>query len=300
MLRLPVGRHIIFFLILLGSLLILAEVLRYPAAHRGHSPYPIQRTVQYAFTLQNQTNRLIERAEFWAAAPVKQTATQRCDRLEVSHPYRLISDDLGNQVLFFEIRNLPPFSSRIITVTAHMSFSAVPNRLVAQDTERYLSPKPFYEADAPELTRVAAGLKSNRPMESAEKTFQWVVSNVAYSGYTRNDRGALYALRKKEADCTELMYLFAALCRANRIPARGMGGYVCTQNALLRPSGYHNWAEFHDGKVWRIADPQRKAFMKDPSPYVAMRVIAKSSQDPLAGFHRFRYSGKGLKVRMNG
>jgi transglutaminase-like putative cysteine protease len=150
------------------------------------------------------------------------------------------------------------------------------------------------------LTRVAAGLRSKRLIESAEKTFQWVISNVKYSGYTRNDRGALYALRKKEADCTEYMYLFAALCRANQIPARGIGGYVCTQNAVLRANEFHNWVEFYDGKVWRTADPQRKVFMKDESHYLAMTIIGESALNPLAGFHRFRCAGNGLKVRMNG
>jgi transglutaminase-like putative cysteine protease len=302
MLRSPVKRNIIFFILLFSCLMLLAEFLRHDAAHRAQpaSGYPMQRQIQYSFTLQNQTNRLIEKAEFWAYGPVKQTATQRCDRLEVSHPYRLILDDLGNQILFFEVRNIAPFSSRIITIRAHMSFSVVPNPVPCPDLDRFLQPEPFYEADAPELTLVASGLRSGGVIESAEKIFQWVISNVKYSGYTRNDRGGLYALRKKEADCTEYMYLFAALCRADHIAARGMAGYVCAGSAVLRAKEFHNWVEFYDGKAWRIADPQRKMFMKDESHYVAMTIIGRSALNPLAGFHRFRYAGDGLKVRMNG
>jgi hypothetical protein len=47
------------------------------------SNYSILRQIQYSFTLQNKTNRLLEKAEFWTYAPVKQTATQRTIHLEV-------------------------------------------------------------------------------------------------------------------------------------------------------------------------------------------------------------------------
>ncbi len=104
----------------------------------------------------------------------------------------------------------------------------------------------------------------------------------------------------RQGDCTEFMYLFAALCRAREIPARTIGGFVCTGNAVIKPGDYHNWVEFFDGRFWRLADPQRKRWLKHGSHYIAMRVIAETPGDPLAGFHRFRFNGEGLKVRMNG
>ena len=302
MLHVPMKRDILYFLILLSALIFLTEFLRRDTLYRSTpaEPYPIRREIRYSFTLQNQTDRLLEKAEFWAYAPVKRTAFQRCDRLEVSHPHELILDEFGNQILFFRVRDLPPFGSLIITVTAHLSFSPAPKAIPLLDPQRFLRPEPFYEVDAPEVARLARTLRSQGSRETGERVFQWITSNVKYSGYTRNDRGALYALRKKEGDCTEFMYLFTALCRANGIPARGIGGYVCGENAVLRSSEYHNWAEFYEGKAWRIADPQRKMFMKEESHYVAMRVVGESEKNPMPGFHRFRFVGDGLKVRMNG
>ena len=112
------------------------------------------------------------------------------------------------------------------------------------------------------------------------------------------DRGALYALKYKKGDCTEYMHLFAALCRVNNIPARGIGGYICRGNCILKPSGYHNWAEFYDAGTWYSVDPQNKVFMKNSSDYIAMRIIGDTTGNPMGTYHRFRFKGEGLAVRM--
>jgi transglutaminase-like putative cysteine protease len=262
--------------------------------------YPIQRQIQYSFTLQNFSNQVLRNAEFWAHAPVRQTANQSCERLEVSHPYQLLSDEHGNQTLYFRLPEMPPFATVIISVKASLALSDTPHRLPAANPKAYLQPEAFCESGAPEITRLAASLGSGKPVDAAEKIFNWVASNIQYSGYLRNERGALYALKHRQGDCTEFMYLFAALCRAKEIPARNIGGFVCTANQVLKPSEYHNWVEFFDGRLWRMADPQRKGWMKDSSHYIAMRVIGETPHDPMAGFHRFRFAGEGLKVKMNG
>lgn|GEM_PF-6200965 len=61
----------------------------------AESAYTIPRQIQYSFTLQNKTAQVIENAEFWTYAPVKQTAHQRCDQIKSSHPYRLTNDSLA-------------------------------------------------------------------------------------------------------------------------------------------------------------------------------------------------------------
>lgn len=82
------------------------------------------------------------------------------------------------------------------------------------------------------------------------------------------------------------------------IPARGMSGYVCRENGILEPEAYHNWAEFYDGGVWKIADPQRRVFAQEASQYVAMRIIGSSSNNPMGTFHRYRCSIDQVEVTM--
>ena len=269
-------------------------------SHRvAEASYPVSRQMRYAFTLQNTTNRLLKHAEFWTYVPVKQTSTQRCVHLETYHPYQLILDELGNQILHFAFDNLPPYAAKIITIKADLELSDTPNRTFVQDVERFLQAEKYVESDEPELCRFAEKFKDRKQIKTAENIFRWVAENMQYTGYSGNDRGALYALRNKRGDCTEYMYLFVALCRANGIPARGIGGYVCRANAFLKPSDYHNWAEFYQAGAWRIADPQKKVFAQNQSDYIGMRVIGESQNNPMGKFHRFRFEGKGLKVKMN-
>lgn len=267
---------------------------------RTETFYPIQRQIQYSFTLQNLSNRALKNGEFWALAPVRQTSHQKCERLEVSHPHQILSDAHGNQTLYFNLPELPPFGTLIVSVKATLALSDTANPLPCADMQAYLKPEAYCESGAPEIVRLAKGFTSRRTVAAAEEAFNWTAANIQYAGYLRNERGALYALMNRQGDCTEFMYLFAALCRARDIPARAIGGFLCTGDAVVKPGDYHNWAEFFDGRTWRLADPQRNGWLKDGSHYIAMRVIAEAPGDPLAGFHRFRFNGEGLKARMNG
>lgn len=270
-----------------------------PASNSFQSDYSIPRQIQYQFTLQNKTNRLVTNAEFWAHAPVKQTPTQRLSQIESSYPHELITDSFGNQILHFTFDKFPPYATSIIAVKTELLLSTTPNSLAVPDLQTFLSPEKYIESDNPELRRLAQTLKAATPLQTAENIFNWVAGNIRYAGYLQNARGALYALQNRKGDCTEFMYLFAALCRANNIPARCIGGYISTQNKILKPGDYHNWAEFYLDGAWRISDPQNKVFMKDQANYIAMRLISASTDSSIAQFNKFRFEGAGLKVKMN-
>ena len=264
--------------------------------------YPGKTRAQYSFTLQNETDRLLERAELWTYAPVKQTAAQRCDRIEASHPYELLEDRLGNQVLHFTFKDLPPYGSKIVRIRAELSTSDIPNRIIPGSVEDALRPGRCIESDDPRVVQLARDIRVDPAASRPQAFFRWIAENIRNADYTREDRGALDCLTRRAGDCTEQMYLFIALCRAAGIPARGVGGYVCEGDCVLRPSDYHNWAELlHDG-FWRLADPQKRVFMENPSRYIAMRILGASDpqdEHPMGPFHRFRFEGDGLNVRMN-
>jgi hypothetical protein len=48
-----------------------------------------------------------------------------------------------------------------------------------------------------------------------------------------------------------------------------------------------------------FADPQKKIFTQNQSDYIVMRVIGESSKNPMGKFHRFRFEGDRLSVKMN-
>ena len=277
---------------------VIALALSVGSAAHANEAYPIPRYIQYGFTLKNTTGRVIDRAEFWTYAPVKKTSSQQCIDLRASHPFKRVEDKLGNQILHFTFDNLPPYATRIIRVEAELALSDEPVPL-ATDTALFMVPEEFIEIDDPEFQLLAPRFSTLGVTNRVEETFRWVSRNVRDEGYVRDDRGALYALKHHTGDCTEFMYLFVALCRANKIPARCMGGYVCSEDRRLKPGDYHNWAECYEDGIWRIVDPQNKVFMKTGSNYIAMKVIEESHDNSMLQFGRFRVKGSGLEVRMN-
>ncbi len=219
-------------------------------------------------------------------------------RLDANYPYELTVDDLGNQVLHFTFHDLPPFSTKVIRIEADVELLNSPQTIPAADRNDFLRAENHIESNSPEVLGLAKKLKAWNTLTTAQNIFRWVSENIRYAGFHAADRGALYALRKREGDCTEFMSLFVALCRANGIPARGVGGYVCSGDTIVKAGDYHNWAEFYWDGTWHPVDPQKRAFREHPEQYVAMRIISGQTATPMGDSNRFRFVGEGLKVRM--
>lgn len=123
--------------------------------------YSIAKNIQYSYTLQNKTNRVIEKAEFWAHATGKQTASQRCQDLTANYPFQLISDKYGNQVLHFAFENLAPYASRIIAIKANLLVSRSANPIADKPGASVLQPEKHIESDHPAIRRMAAKLQES-------------------------------------------------------------------------------------------------------------------------------------------
>ena len=258
------------------------------------------RKIRYGFTIQNRSDQLIETADFWAFAPVEETAGQRCINVASSHPCNIVRDRLGNQVLGFKLEKIPPYACRVITITADIEFpDTVSEAMPVFVPGIFLAAETGIESNHPAIIEQCRKLTIISRISTAARICDWVSRHIRYSGYSEAPMGAFYALLQKEGDCTEYAALFTALCRAADIPARMVGGYVCTQSGVLKPSDYHDWAEFMPEKKWRIADPQKRKFPTQNSSYVAMHIHGESSALPVPPFERFRISDKALFVRMN-
>lgn len=260
--------------------------------------YQVGRTLRYGYTVSNSSNAVIENAEFWVYAPVKQTPTQRVIDLTANLPFEVQEDDVGNQVLHFRLPAMAPYAAKVITITAELELAVQPNRWSEPDDNAFILPERFIEADAPKIKATAEQLAAEQT-DPNKKRFEWVAQHIDFSRYVREDLGALYALEQKKGDCTESAYLFTALARASGQPARAIGGFVYDRNAVLKAQDYHNWAEFYDGRTWRLSDPQNKVFDQNYDQYIAMRIITRAEDSLLDSSHRFAYSSPLLRVAMN-
>ncbi|MCG8688892.1 MAG: transglutaminase domain-containing protein [Desulfobacterales bacterium] len=268
---------------------------------KNHSA-PVETTskqVKYGFTIRNKTNKPVTGTKLWAYTPVPATGIQTLDKLESSHSFETQTDKLGNQILLFPIELIPPYATRKITVTANTTHYIPSEKGQTNTFEPYLSPEQFIESNNSDIVKLANELKKKKSMETARAIFNWVSSNITYSGYIKNRKGALHTLKSGSGDCTEYMFLFIALCRANGLPARGIGGYRCTGNCILKTKDYHNWAQVFVNDRWVLADCQENIFDTQVTDYIAMNIISGQNDSIMQGYQRFRYQGDGISVRMN-
>lgn len=109
----------------------------------------------------------------------------------------------------------------------------------------------FIQADAPAITRkareIVAGLTN--AVEQTLALNEWVFRNVRKQP-TVSLPSAVDVLKTMEGDCNEHTYLFVALARALRLPARVRVGLVYMDGAFY----YHAWPIVEIGNGWEL-DP---------------------------------------------
>lgn len=266
---------------------------------QGYSYYNIPKQIRYSFSLKNSTGMLLKSPQFWTYLPVPITAHQKLERITSNLPYRVQQDALGNEMIHFDLQDIPPYGTRIVSISVDMMMSelAAPTKEVG-NMQRFLASEPHIEVDDKQVSQLAMQLKSNSDSETAQRDYEWVANNIQSENFIPEDRGALYALNTRHGDCTEFAYLLTALFRAQKIPARAMGGYVFSGNGVVKALDYHNWTEFYSDGVWQIADAQLRSFTSRQLDYVAMRIIATGASSEVSA-QRFSYAGEGLKIEMN-
>ena len=261
--------------------------------------YSIDRTVKYSLTIKNPSNKPVKQASFWLYAPVQQGVYQILDGIESTHPYRMERDESGNQRMVYKVEHLPPYGQKRYTVTAKLRLSEQPNSMPEINQQDYLAEETFIELSEPEIKQLAQRLSGKSDQQVLEKIFHWVTSNIENTGYISREQGALQTLKSKTGDCTNTMYLFSALSRANGIPTRNMAGFTTTENALLKPRNHHNWLEvFVDGR-WQLIDPDKEVFMDRAADYIAMTVLQDTSSTE-SQLSRRLFGGSGnIEITMN-
>jgi transglutaminase-like putative cysteine protease len=168
------------------------------------------------------------------------------------------------------------------------------------DLKKWLRHEDYLEKDAPEIVEAAKDLLGKTEVETVRKTMAFVASTVRSGPYDPADRGALWALHKKQGDCTEYADLFIALCRANNLPARFRQGFLVS----VLPEGStpkHDWAEVYLADYgWVPFDPRNAAGAGAPLDkmepiYLYLDVLRRNSV--LNGYHYwcYRCSGRGCK-----
>lgn len=246
----------------------------YRGTHSEPAP-TVTRTISYTLRIRNLSNRVITPLTIETFVPIERTGWQRVAHLEASVPLatRPPADvDLGRASVAAEFL-LPPYGVHVLQVTSRVALWNAPYLRTEPVADGDLAPGAYIESTAEPIVELARSLRRESPLETARAIHTWINANITGESYVEEPRSAAFALEQRRGDCTEFSHLFVALARANGIPARAIAGFVVERDKHLRAVDYHNWAEFHDGAVWRLADPNLNNFDRQYEAYVAFRAL---------------------------
>ncbi len=251
----------------------------------------IRRQLRLIITLANPYEKELSNQILWMYLPATQLATQRLDALNVSTEHRLHTDCLGHSILELKFARFPSLAQKVITLSADVTLLLQPALVSLDNPREWLEHERYIEVKDSGIQTLATHLKQATPLETAKTIYEWIKKNLVYAGYVAEDVGAREALIQRRGDCTEYAYLAVALARANQIPARMVGGYVVNNNAVLRATEYHNWAEIYVDGTWRLLDAQKQNWLTSTEQYVAFRYYRDRAINALKFAHRFNVQG---------
>ncbi len=121
---------------LFQSLIILILVGNPADGFAASASYTIPRHIEYAFTLQNTTNQVVENIEFWTYAPTAFTATQQRVQVRASELFSELDDSHGNTILHVTIPRLAPYAAKILTISIDLTLAETPQTLSLPDLDQ--------------------------------------------------------------------------------------------------------------------------------------------------------------------
>lgn len=255
------------------------------------SPDVFHRRLRFTLSLRNPTADTLWNQDLWLYLPASTPPSQELRTVEVSGIHEVLADPLGQRILQLHFPEVAPYATQVVTVTNEVVQVRNSSVVSLHEPQAWLGPEVFVETRDPEISELAGSLKHEIPMETAEAIFNWVRDHLTYAGYVADDWGAKAALQRRQGDCTDFAYLAVALARVNGIPARVVGGYVVSGDAVLRGKDYHNWAELYVDGAWRLVDAQKGRWLAAPDHYVAFHYARDAVLNPIGRAHRFRVDG---------
>jgi transglutaminase-like putative cysteine protease len=158
------------------------------------------------------------------------------------------SDDFGNHVLHLQHRRLQKsFRFEMTLVTAHSSSTPIPREtnLPPSGIGAFLLPSALCNF-TPEICAAASELNGASPTEICDFVFR----RLEYSRHaTTLKTSASQSLQSGRGVCQDFAHAMIAICRALKMPARYVSGYLPGEGAA------HAWCEVFEDGAWRGFDP---------------------------------------------
>jgi transglutaminase-like putative cysteine protease len=177
------------------------------------------------------------------------------------------TDDFGSRVLFLRHHKIArEFRFEMTLETEHESTSVAREvGLPPTGMGAFLLPSALCDL-TPEIEEIAECLRAQHitPLRIAEQICAFAYREVEYSpGATQLKTPASQSLQQKKGVCQDHAHLMIALCRAAKIPARYVAGYIKGEGAM------HAWVEVLLDSEWRGFDPTHNREAREDYVFVA-------------------------------
>ena len=100
---------------------------------------PVNRRLRFTATLTNPGAQALRDQVAWIYMPMRETATQHLERLDVSMPHELLNDALGQSILKLTVADLPPLASKLVSIGAELAVHREPRRARVVDAPAWLA-----------------------------------------------------------------------------------------------------------------------------------------------------------------
>nr|WP_138976408.1 transglutaminase domain-containing protein [Microbulbifer agarilyticus] len=125
--------------------------------------------------------------------------------------------------------------------------------LEAAPSTIYLRPSKYIESESVEIVRLAQNIERSYSDPEARLRAAFLTPQQIIEYRRQKTRGALYAVKARQGDCTEFSALFVALARAMGYPARMTSEFLFTEKrAFSQPN--HHAAEVYLHNRWIPVD----------------------------------------------
>ncbi|MCP4541531.1 MAG: transglutaminase domain-containing protein [Chloroflexi bacterium] len=198
----------------------------------------------------------VTRLDIYIAIPPNRD-NQSVSNLTFSAPYTLLTDRYGQSIAYFQFGTIS--SGQYITVSWEgdveikaMDYDIDSSRVAGLDqispdiVSSYTTAESMYRLDSQiiqDAAQVAANGATN-PYWIARNVHDFVAKRLTYLNDHRWDDAETVYLQQ-HGSCSEYTILFIALCRANGLPARYVGGTRHRQQGIYVDTVYHRWAEVY-------------------------------------------------------
>lgn len=294
--------------------------------------YDTVKQFKYSFNLKNITPRKIRDANVWLSVPVLVGANQKTLSLQSSESHKLFFDGDNNQEMYFSYPEIEKGEVKSVMVDMKVAFSGNSNEIIELMSDKYLADERNLDLNNSAIQEKAKSLKDIDSITTTANILAWLkihnglaseelakstagpdknmemdapgMNSVVYQ--EEYNVGALDVLNKKHVSKSGLLYLYLAISRTSGIPSRGVVGFYFSGTDTLSASDATVWAEYFDGKVWRLVDLDEFRQIEDGSGFIKIKVLdilpENAGWKPFSVLHRgaaYKVDAESIKLIVN-